>query len=373
MWLHFILVLSIFLTSFLFLYVKKTKKSKICFFIIIFTQLYILSAFRSIFVGNDTKSNYEYFLRILSKDIILTEYSERAEYGFFLLNKSLTYISSNPQILFIVSSFIILVLYLRFINLNSNIIWLSVYLLLTTLEFYSTMNILRQSIAIAIILASYEFVKNKEPTKFILTVALAALFHYTALIFLIVYPFRNIKYNKKTVFSLIAGALIIFISYDWIAEVLFNIMPRYANYIYKEKFADIEIGSILKFLVSLSILIFGGIVKVNKDDNPKQRIIISKNKNNYTYGNNILSYICLFGTLISFLSINFSILSRIANYFVIFNIIYVPAIIRKIKDKKKSVTITSTVIILFLIYSFIIIYFRPYWNKVFPYAFFWQE
>ena len=75
-----------------------------------------------------------------------------------------------------------------------------ILLLFITFETYTlTFGILRQAIALSISLLAFNFLDKRKPIKFILLVLFASLFHKTAAIFLLAYPFLFIKVNKKVI------------------------------------------------------------------------------------------------------------------------------------------------------------------------------
>lgn len=80
---------------------------------------------------------------------------------------------------------------------------------------------------------------------------------------------------------------------------------------------------------------------------------------------------CLFlftSLSISIISLKFNLLDRVADYFQVFIIVYLPNVISKISNQKKRIIAIYLVIVMFL-YGISIQYLKPEWNKVFPYSF----
>ena len=67
---------------------------------------------------------------------------------------------------------------------------------------------LRQTLAFGILLFSYPHLKNKHFFRFVLLVVLAAMFHSTALIFLVVYPIYQLKLRVRNVLLLIVAGTV---------------------------------------------------------------------------------------------------------------------------------------------------------------------
>ena len=76
------------------------------------------------------------------------------------------------------------------------------------------------------------------------------------------------------------------------------------------------------------------------------------------------------GIFISIVSIKFNLFDRVADYFLIYILIYFPNQITKIKNTYLSILITYSLCISLILYYLIIIIYRPEWNKVYPYLFF---
>ncbi len=186
------------LLSIFFLFgIFKNKLSYILFGLILF----FISILRSENVGYDYITYEEAY-----HDFAVASWSDlffvriRFEPGYVLFNKCLTIISSNYLLFKVVTSFINICSVLIFIKRYSVMPWMSCALFLT-LGFYNfELNIMRQSLALSISLFAYPYAENKSLLKFLLCIILATLFHYSAIILLIIYPIANIKFTKRKIF-----------------------------------------------------------------------------------------------------------------------------------------------------------------------------
>ncbi len=69
---------------------------------------------------------------------------------------------------------------------------------------------LRQTLALAVIMCTYPYLKEKKLLRFILCVVVAALFHRTALIFLVAYPIYRLQAKiRNLIFIVLAGAVVL--------------------------------------------------------------------------------------------------------------------------------------------------------------------
>lgn len=149
-------------------------------------------------VGTDYK-NYDYFfnyIRVHSiKECVITV---KWEIGFLFIVKCLTIVKDN-RFIFGILTFLTLCIVLTaleyFDNLNKKIAYIT-YLFFF---FGGTLNIVRQSLACAVILIAYQYVFRNEKYKFALLVIIATSVHVSALIALPVYLLWN--HDKKDLIS----------------------------------------------------------------------------------------------------------------------------------------------------------------------------
>ena len=169
---------------------NSTKKRKIVFLIISCLTLTTIAMFRTKYVGIDTLQYFRNFQYISN-----TAYSElhliRYELGFTYLCKILGEFYSDPQILIIVTSIFINVSVFRFIYKNSDNVVLSVIFYILLNFYYNYMNIMRQALAISIILWGFEFIKKEKNISFIITVIIAMQFHSSAILALVFFVFKK--------------------------------------------------------------------------------------------------------------------------------------------------------------------------------------
>lgn len=131
------------------------------------------------------------------------------ERGFILFNKLLSLISANDQMLCIGCAMLSIMPFSYWIYKKSAYPLLSFVLLLGTPSFVWVYSALRQMGAIGICAFAMLAIQDKKPIRFIVSVLIAALFHYTAIIFMITYPVYWCRVRKKN--RAISIILLIFI------------------------------------------------------------------------------------------------------------------------------------------------------------------
>ena len=164
-----------------------TKTNKIFFLIIVGVVLILVQGLRRYDVGSDTL-NYVYIYKnanSLSYDQILnTETS--IEKGYLIYNKFLGNISpNNPQLMIFINAILIIVPILIFIYKNAKYMVFSTLLYVIMYFYIDSFAIMRQFIAIGIILLGFEFLKRNNLILFVLFVLFASLFHSSAIIMLL--------------------------------------------------------------------------------------------------------------------------------------------------------------------------------------------
>ena len=132
--------------------------------IVIFGTLTIISALRSYSVGVDSIQYKEAFDKIVKLDFSQSNFL-RYEIGFFSFVKTLSLLSDSPQILFIVSSFIIIPSIGIFIyKYSKNVAFSSLLYILFNIFFFH-MTGMRQSLALVLLLFAYDNLVKSNTTR----------------------------------------------------------------------------------------------------------------------------------------------------------------------------------------------------------------
>lgn len=235
------------------------------------------------------------------------------EWGFNLYTKIIVFFTRNEKIYFAITAFLCLAPVAWFIYKNSRNVWLSTLIYINLSFFYCTMNFLRQSMAIAIMLFAWHFLKKRKSLFFFLLTCVAAFFHTTAFIMLPMYFMVKLKPGVKTILLYGYGLLFFYISSDGFINLLTDIFhTEYKESVFiKEGLSFVY--SIIPILISVIALIF---YKKLIQLNPLNQYFI-----------NIVYYATFWMIIMS----KHSILERLSYYPYIFVIILVPEIIEVIR------------------------------------------
>ncbi|RXF69418.1 EpsG family protein [Arcticibacter tournemirensis] len=374
MWLFFVLIFYIIILSLH--YCSNSRLDSKRFVIAYFSIITILIMFRSESVGNDTDQYIHLFNTIAEKKNIQEYLHEsRFEVGFVYLNRILSSISSDPQILFIVSGFITAYSFARFIYQYSELPWLS-SLMFMTLQFYDlTLTGARQALAIGILLFSYDFLLKRKFIPYFALVLLASAIHTSSILFLILYPLTSQKVGKNFFIYSTIVTLLVFVFFSTFLSLVMPVLPQYTNYFNEggdsySNSATVAIG----LMLGLWLIMFVIARKAKKRQIPITDR--SKCKRIFTQYpkavENVFAVSVWLGIIMLFLALHGTILNRYKYVFSASMLAFYPNALNGIRGKKRSLLINVSCIV-FVVYIIIIYVFRPEWQSTYPYSFFWNK
>ena len=231
---------------------EQDKKRRITFAIVLFFAGFIcLLACRDLSIGVDN-STYKSMFELNSK-LSLEEIfkNSKIEQGYALLNKIVSIISENYQffvaIVAIISVIPIAIMYVK--ESESSVLTLALFL--TTGIFSMYFSGLRQIIAMAFVVPAYYFTKNKKPIWFIVTVALATLFHQSAFIMLIFYPVYRTKITTKKFLFIIPAVLI---GYIFNAQI-FTLLLKFMGERYEDRYGVVESTGAITMIILFALFV----------------------------------------------------------------------------------------------------------------------
>lgn len=336
---------------------KNTDKKR---FLFAFTILGLLSALKASTIGNDTPE----YVRIYEICPGMDLYFSRYEPGYIFFNQLLNRFSDSPQLLFLATSVIVFYSFGRFIWKYSNMPWLSIVLFFLCGQFAFVMSALRQSFAMAILFFAFEFLLKKKYIVFSALVLLASTFHNSALLFFICLPLSFIKLNKKTIIIFIAVSIISLFLFTDLLNTFFFYYAAYERYTDSDYFqGGVRFASVMQLL--LSILFFKLGYDYVKDS------INHTNEEKYR-ANRVMVVIHLVAVYLYILCLRVNLIDRFAIYYSVFMVVFVPNAlnVKQLNLKKK---IINAFICYYVVFTLTALMYRPNWNTIYPYKFYWQE
>lgn len=224
------------------------KSDKTCL-ILIFFPLFILHGFKEPSSLKDLqdystvfRESGSYSFGELIKNDFDVGYSE--EPGYILLNKVVSLISSDVTVFFIIIAAIVLYCYAKSIYRYSALVPLSC-LLFVIGPFNQSLFIVRQHLAIALLLLTFPFIINRKFWKFLIVFCAAFFIHYTAFVFLPVYFLYWIRNRKKMIMTLVILLVVIKLGMTFFLNYAIVFNGSWKHYVELEEVANYKMALFL--------------------------------------------------------------------------------------------------------------------------------
>lgn len=332
--------------------------------VFVFFQMVLIAGLRNVNIGIDTKNYLNIYMFTQSVDLmdIFTYYLES---GYVILNQFVKYLFDSFNALLFINSLITLIGVYEFINRFSKNKIMSLFLFITLGYFSSTMNIMRQYIALVFILNSYfYYIKEKNYFKVYINVLIASLFHSSSLFVAVAILFYDKIYSKKiNGYNFLYKCLITLsvITFSFITSYIFQLVfnNEYYDYIVNGAGYTTSIFN-LNFFIKVSLSIIYLFVRKKRFINKSCLIEM-----------NFLNYLNFISCIVSIMAIKFSMFNRINLYFSFTLIVFIPILIENINMKFSEKKYIKFVIYL----SFFIVYIVSLLsnnNGICPYQFYFS-
>lgn len=317
--------------------------------VLIFLCLFAVSACR-IGVGNDYWGYRESF------KLIAQNREVSSEFGFNLVVKLCQAISltdDNYLLIFAVFSFLTSFFFVRALYRQSNWFVFTLFLFMTSGFYFQSLNTVRYYFALSFAVFSMEYVIKKDWVRFVLYILVAACFHKSVLVVLLLYPLARYQWKKihGILAAVVCGSLIVF--KDLYREIVFLFYPYYENSVFDTgETSIVNIAKCIAVLV-LSLVFWKKAIKGNK--------------------NNTFYFYLNLGALLLYVFASFiPEISRIGYYLTFSQVFLIPGVISKIEKGWIRKGITAGVVMCFVAYFALFlrgaeesIRILPYFNIIF--------
>ncbi len=213
--------------------------------------------------------------------------------------------------------------------------WGAVFLLMTNGYYFQSLNTVRYYLVIAMVMYAAKFVIREEYGKFTVWILAAALFHKSVLLvipcYIIIRKICNIKINKWLIAAGSAVVLSMIFLQDFYRSIIFRFYPYYEDTAFDN--GEVSIINILRCACCLILAL------MCYKDSVKDR----KHMQFYFWANNVGLVINTFGSFIPEVT-------RIANYFCIFQIFLVSGSLYHLKKGPWKTFLTIGTLSAFTIY-----------------------
>ncbi|PGZ91711.1 EpsG family protein [Bacillus sp. AFS029533] len=360
---------------------NRSLKRRKYFIIFSFGLITVISMLRKYTVGIDLSDHY--YNNFIKYQTWSWDSADNSIYeaGYFYFNKAIAIFSSNPQSIIIVTSVLSFAIIGWFIYKNSEDVLMSTFLVIANNMWFMYLNIIRQAIAVSIVLIGLEFLKNKNLkwkryVIFLFFVFLATSFHNTAILALLFIAIDKLKFKGIQLFITVIVTGIIAATYNQIFIIFSKLLGQHKDYLslYSTTEGYLTPTSIYGVAFPLGMFILGYLfIVVIKKNIANRGTSLPDDKSYSIYSNDFLMYACLILSILRLFSLRSNIISRVGYYFLPLFYIYVPLVLKNIPDRYLKFLIKSSCYI-FIFVAFIWIGFKSaseLYGTV-PYEFFWE-
>lgn len=327
---------------------------------LIFLALFIVMGFREAkLIGVDSTSSY---LRAYQKAPTSSISLHEKNFSLDLLMMLMSTAGFSYQWFLIIEAAVVCGSYAWLIKKYSVNPLISVLWYMGMLYYVLMFSALKQAFAMAILCFAYDAIIQKKPIRFIVFVLMASTFHFPAIVFLPAYWIVKLKVDKHYVVFLIGLMAFVYLFRTQILTFMSNLYYEEDTHVYSRDVKFMGVKVILMFLIILA-----GIV-LRTPDSQKER--------EYTYLM-MLSGVAM--VLQTYCYYN-NIFERMADYYYVFSILYVPMIFED-RDNPMSLVPSDSIPLINMVGRLVVIAFGIWrflsniLNDRFfnPFFFFWQR
>ena len=348
------------------------------YLLVVIGYLAILAMLRSTSVGTDTASYCRSFDELVHA-IDQRAYIDGMQYerGFTWFLVLLSQITSSTQVFIAVTAAIVFGAVGIYFDRHSLMPWISVLLFFTLMMYDFVLSGFRQAIAISFFLFGIMALSKKKYVWYVVFVLIAAQFHTSAYLMLLILPIALIKTNIVFFIGYVAVGCVVVAGWPLISAFFlsFNRYSYYegSTYLTSEGF----FAAFLKLAVYLLVLFFGEFLReegavggIVEERARSQRLLLGQDR---SYERNLeLRIVCLI-PLFCLLTMRAAGASRFIRYLEPVACIYLPnrLVAKTARNKQWGILLTA---LSFTAYDLVIQLMRtPAWQQTYPFTFFWNQ
>lgn len=350
----FIFFLSLIFFKLTDFFLDKKKGLAIFFLIIAILIPSIFAGCRDLSIGTDTSFYVLDYFKEAKHAKNFFKYREdviRAETGYAIFNYIITKIFNNISwLLFFIQGFIMLFITLAILQLKKSKLLPWTFLIYFLLYFSNSLNMTRQTMAIALCIYSFSNLLTGKIIKAFILVGIAATFHFTAYIFLAIFPiyFYTSRFIKNFwLFQFVVGVscILIVVLLDAIIVAFIGVG------VLAEGFGTYKSGGIYGSNIPMSDLFLCFVFFILFVLFKRFSILQNSQKN-------FFQTIFLISIILCFAAVQSTFAVRGMYYFSYLSVIIIPLLITSIEDRKIEYILWISVVLLFILY----------WALTIPYA-----
>lgn len=223
------------------------KKKKNTHFFCLFVGLLIpalLAGLRDYTIGNDVLLYGNYWFEKAVSYTSLWDYLRKAvEYsigpGYAFINYISSLISNDAHFFYFIYALLQMIVLYYAVKDYEKLISIPFAFFVYFFTYYnSSLNILRQIMAILLVLLSYKYVFNRKLFRFLLCILLAASFHMSAIIGIVLYPLNwaiHTDLRKIWKLAVVVGSILLVVTYKYVLDYILGLgwafFSKYTHYL----------------------------------------------------------------------------------------------------------------------------------------------
>ena len=224
-----------------------------CMLPVFFFIFIVMLCLRDESIGRDLVS-YKYYFESISALQFSETFHYDLEFLYVLLNWIISRFTDNYQIFLSIVAVITVLPIAVIYSQDRERGFLKIVLFMNMSTFVMIFSGLRQSIAIAVGMIAYEYVKRKKFGKFILFAIIACGFHHTAFMLFFYYPLYHFTFKKKHLWFIIPSFILIFVFNRPIFTTLTNLLSVFFNDKYSIEMSSTGAYTMLFVFIGFAIL-----------------------------------------------------------------------------------------------------------------------
>lgn len=358
-----------------------TNRRRKIYTFVAFACLALVAMLRSYNVGRDLQSHYyKTFLRVVNMDwnnLFTLGY----ENGYLVFYKLISMFTDNGQWMIAIHALFVIGITGWFIYRNSENVVMSTFLFITTNTWFMYMTMMRQAMAVCIVLIALEIWKRKDwkIKRYVLYVAIVILamqFHSSAFIAFFMPIFDFLPFKRKHIFISTLVMIASFALYNQMFKAVSFLQIGKRDYTEFYSSSGEAINIISLYFVFIYVLIFAigtlSLVYYNKKRNNQSSGLAVTDESGFS--NSFLLYMVLILAVCRITGLKINIMARMTYYFMPFVYVLLPRSINCFQNinNKKIVKLTMyffmTAAFIWLTYSSA----ASMYGTV-PYQFFWEK
>ena len=230
--------------------------------------LWLFVGLRSNYTGDDTIGYVENFQRIVNIkwEGIIDAYNR--DHGFYYFVKFIRSMTGSEVVFKLATAFLSLIGVFDLCYHNTKRPVLALYFYITIGNVFFIMTGIRQAIAMSICMLSVRFIQKRKVIPFVLLILLAAQFHHSAYIFIVMYFLGIRRVDALNMLLTIGVTVVAYFSY----EHLLGFANEILDYNYEVEETD---NGFIFFAILLIIIGFGLITKSKWMKELKERVVMN--------------------------------------------------------------------------------------------------